>query len=269
MARDETALVQLQVRMREDLRRSLADAALARMIPLNTVIVERLAYTRDRANLLSEVLRIAYGDRIAGVLMVLGPLMRLAGTTKKDADWMADADVYERVEKAVMAAFEYLGPGKGPPTAKEAEDEPSMLAWEVLIGLVSPVVPDYMESRADLEAVRTMLAPVVERWRLAALPVPDEPAERQASEAKPLKKLRGPVAPRVTPIYLQVRDALVERIASGEWKPRSAIPNEGHLAREFGVSSATIRKALELMEAKGLITRLPTVQKGEATLRVA
>jgi GntR family transcriptional regulator len=57
------------------------------------------------------------------------------------------------------------------------------------------------------------------------------------------------------PLYLQVRDALADRIATGEWKPRTAIPNEGDLAREFGVSSGTMRKALDLLEAEHLLTR--------------
>jgi GntR family transcriptional regulator len=57
------------------------------------------------------------------------------------------------------------------------------------------------------------------------------------------------------PIYVQLRDALAERIAHGEWKPGSAIPNEGDLAREFGVSTGTMRKALALLEEEHLITR--------------
>lgn len=57
------------------------------------------------------------------------------------------------------------------------------------------------------------------------------------------------------PLYLQVRDALAARIATGEWKPTAAIPNEGDLAREFGVSSGTMRKALDLMEGERLLTR--------------
>ena len=57
------------------------------------------------------------------------------------------------------------------------------------------------------------------------------------------------------PLYLQLRDALVERIATGEWKPRSAIPSESDLAREFGVSPGTMRKALDLMEHEHLVTR--------------
>jgi GntR family transcriptional regulator len=57
------------------------------------------------------------------------------------------------------------------------------------------------------------------------------------------------------PLYLQVRDAVAERIARGEWKPGDAIPNEGDLAREFGVSAGTMRKALEVLEGARLVTR--------------
>jgi GntR family transcriptional regulator len=56
-------------------------------------------------------------------------------------------------------------------------------------------------------------------------------------------------------LYLQVRDALAERIASGAWKPGTPVANEGDLARELGVSAGTVRKALELMETQRLITR--------------
>ena len=57
------------------------------------------------------------------------------------------------------------------------------------------------------------------------------------------------------PLYLRVRDALTERIAKFEWKPGTALPNEGDLAREFGVSAGTMRKALDLMEGERLLTR--------------
>ena len=59
----------------------------------------------------------------------------------------------------------------------------------------------------------------------------------------------------IRPLYLQVRDVLAERIAAGDWKPGTIIPNEGDLARELGVSPGTVRKALELMEAEFLVTR--------------
>ena len=57
------------------------------------------------------------------------------------------------------------------------------------------------------------------------------------------------------PLYLQVRDALAERIALGEWKPNTTVPNEMDLARGFGVSPGTTRKALDLLESEGIVTR--------------
>jgi GntR family transcriptional regulator len=57
------------------------------------------------------------------------------------------------------------------------------------------------------------------------------------------------------PLYLQLRDALAARIACGEWKPGIAIPSEGDLAREVGVSKGTMRKSLDLLEGEGLLIR--------------
>lgn len=57
------------------------------------------------------------------------------------------------------------------------------------------------------------------------------------------------------PLYLQLRDVLVERIGSGVWQPGAVVPNEGELAREFSVSPGTIRKALEILESERVLTR--------------
>lgn len=59
----------------------------------------------------------------------------------------------------------------------------------------------------------------------------------------------------IRPLYMQLRDALLARVAAGEWKAGSIIPNEGELAREFGVSAGTMRKALDLLEAERVLTR--------------
>lgn len=59
----------------------------------------------------------------------------------------------------------------------------------------------------------------------------------------------------IRPLYLQVRDMLVERISTGTWKPGSGISNEVELSRELGVSVGTVRKALDVMEQEHLITR--------------
>lgn len=57
------------------------------------------------------------------------------------------------------------------------------------------------------------------------------------------------------PLYVQLRDALAGRIAKGEWKAGVALPNEFDLAREFGVSSGTVRKALDQLEVERLLIR--------------
>jgi GntR family transcriptional regulator len=57
------------------------------------------------------------------------------------------------------------------------------------------------------------------------------------------------------PLYLQLRDALIERITTGHWQPGAVLPNETDLAHEFGVSPGTMRKALDVLEAEHLITR--------------
>jgi GntR family transcriptional regulator len=57
------------------------------------------------------------------------------------------------------------------------------------------------------------------------------------------------------PLYLQLCDLMADRIATKAWKPGSALPKEVDLAREFGVSPGTLRKALERLEQIRLITR--------------
>jgi len=57
------------------------------------------------------------------------------------------------------------------------------------------------------------------------------------------------------PIYQQLRDALAERISGRDWRPGHALPNEADLAREFGVSVGTVRKALDLLERERVVIR--------------
>lgn len=57
------------------------------------------------------------------------------------------------------------------------------------------------------------------------------------------------------PLYLQVRDVLVQRIIVGHWKPGATLPNETLLAQQLGISIGTVRKALDLMEVERIVTR--------------
>jgi GntR family transcriptional regulator len=60
---------------------------------------------------------------------------------------------------------------------------------------------------------------------------------------------------KITPLYIQAQERLTERIRSCEWKPGFPLPNEGALAAEYGVSSGTMRKALDALEAEGVLIR--------------
>ena len=57
------------------------------------------------------------------------------------------------------------------------------------------------------------------------------------------------------PLYMQVRDLVLERITSGTWKPGAMLPAEVDLARELGISSGTVRKALDALEAEHVVSR--------------
>jgi len=63
------------------------------------------------------------------------------------------------------------------------------------------------------------------------------------------------------PLYTQVREALVRRIAEGEWPAGAALPSEFALAAQLGVSQGTVRKALDSMAAENLVER----QQGRGT----
>lgn len=57
------------------------------------------------------------------------------------------------------------------------------------------------------------------------------------------------------PLYLQLRDALLQKIRSQEWEPGQQLPNEQSVASEFGVSQGTVRKAMAVLEDEHIIER--------------
>lgn len=57
------------------------------------------------------------------------------------------------------------------------------------------------------------------------------------------------------PAYARLRDTLTARIAAGDWTQDQPIPSEARLAREFGVSVGTVRKAVDGMVGEGLLER--------------
>jgi GntR family transcriptional regulator len=62
---------------------------------------------------------------------------------------------------------------------------------------------------------------------------------------------------QVRPLYLQVRDAVLERIRSGKLRPGGLLPSEMDLRRELHVRFGTLRKALGVLEAEQLMVHEP------------
>lgn len=57
------------------------------------------------------------------------------------------------------------------------------------------------------------------------------------------------------PLYVQLKDALRERIESGVWKPGDRIPGESDLCQIFDVSRTVVLQALKELSFEGLIVR--------------
>ena len=57
------------------------------------------------------------------------------------------------------------------------------------------------------------------------------------------------------PLYRQAEGLLTQALMAGEWPPGGLIPSEPELAKRFGVSQGTIRKAIEALRAEKLLVR--------------
>jgi GntR family transcriptional regulator len=62
-------------------------------------------------------------------------------------------------------------------------------------------------------------------------------------------------SPVFRPLYVQIRDVLIHRIATGVWRPGEMLPNEFRIAADLGVSQGTVRKALDEMAAEHVVAR--------------
>jgi GntR family transcriptional regulator len=61
--------------------------------------------------------------------------------------------------------------------------------------------------------------------------------------------------PRFVPLYVQIKRLLTQGLRAGEWGPGEAIPSEVELARRYGVSQGTVRKAIDELAAENLVVR--------------
>ncbi|MTC47522.1 histidine utilization repressor [Providencia sp. wls1922] len=72
------------------------------------------------------------------------------------------------------------------------------------------------------------------------------------AEKKP--KLKTPV-----PLYLQVKQSIIEKIQAGEWQANDRVPSEAELVVQFDCSRMTANRALRELTAEGLLVRLQGV----------
>ena len=66
------------------------------------------------------------------------------------------------------------------------------------------------------------------------------------------------------PRYYQVYTVLSQRVREGEWRPDAPMPTEQDFSAAFAVSRVTIRKALNMLQEEGLVSR----QQGRGTYAV-
>jgi len=59
------------------------------------------------------------------------------------------------------------------------------------------------------------------------------------------------------PIHAQIKDYLLAKIKSGEYKPGDRLPTENELTKTFQISKSPVRQALEILRLEGMIYRHP------------
>jgi hypothetical protein len=213
MTRSEPQTVHLQVRIREDLRRDLEESARARRVSLNQEVVDRLAYVQERKSLLAEVLRLAFGDRLAGLLLALGLAMAPVATgpqlrrrnNEAQLDWTKDPAMFNDMVHAIIMLLEAVRPEEG--------------------GRVGRGYLGRLSARYVMAAMSGDPMPVDRGMVMPTLPAPP------AKELEAISELLGPVAQR-----LRVRHA--------------RITGDRELARQIGESIDTMRKTLHPLESK-------------------
>jgi GntR family transcriptional regulator len=60
-----------------------------------------------------------------------------------------------------------------------------------------------------------------------------------------------------TPVYLQLAQILREAIERGDYPPGRKIPSESQLMGEHGLARETVRKAVRVLVAEGLVDVVP------------
>ena len=64
---------------------------------------------------------------------------------------------------------------------------------------------------------------------------------------------------QMQPLYMQVKEHILDNIQSGTWAAGSRVPSENELVESFGISRMTANRALRELSADGYLARVPGV----------
>src|SRR5215469_10819653 len=67
------------------------------------------------------------------------------------------------------------------------------------------------------------------------------------------------------PLYAQVEQVIIDRIANGSWPAGSRLPSEDSLVQQYAVSRTTIRGAIQSLVQRGLVE----IRRGKGTFVTA
>ena len=136
--RDDTAIVDIKIRMKEPLRAQIEKAATDRGVSMNAEMVERLRASfadEKRRRGLFDALTLAYGPRTAGLALMIARAMHDAGTRagftvthtlEGSANWIDDPRAFGQAAQAVAQLMKAAAPA-GDPTmpSMKFENEPN------------------------------------------------------------------------------------------------------------------------------------------------
>lgn len=60
-----------------------------------------------------------------------------------------------------------------------------------------------------------------------------------------------------SPMYLQLREVIRNKIMEGEYLPGTSIPSENELAKIYGIHRLTVRNTIDILVNEGLLLRIP------------
>ena len=190
-SRDEASLVGITLRVRERLRRDLEETAKERGVSLNQQITDCLERSRDRRELLPDVLATAFTDKTAGVVLMMARVMEDVGflhlrrrwrTYDEDIHWIEDPQACPEAFKAAIAVLDAFPSWRTAGARRRRLGSASFRAAYEMVRAVSRPLKSASLSPRIVREVRALLGPLARRLARPAAASPSSPLSTQAVE---------------------------------------------------------------------------------------